>query len=246
MGRFTGKRVLITGGTRGIGLAGALRVIREGGQAIVTGRNVDRVLTAKAGLPSVLQVVRNDASDCSTGQALAEAVSAHGKLDGVWFNAGFARLNTLEQTDATTFDEMMSANVRGPMLQLAALMPLFNPGASVVVTSSSSAYEGAAQTSIYAATKAALLGLVRCWATELGPKNIRVNAIIPGPIQTPFRDFLPAAQRAEFEAGVVNQLALDCMGTPEQAAAVALFLLSDEAAFVTGSEYSVDGGLLLR
>lgn len=100
--------------------------------------------------------------------------------------------------------------------------------------------------SLYAATKGALIALARCWADALGPRRIRVNTLVPGPIDTNFRDFMAPDVRRDVEAGVVERLCLGRSGTAEEAAAVALFLLSDEASFVTGSQYAVDGGLTRR
>lgn len=131
------------------------------------------------------------------------------------------------------------------MLQLAALSPLLAPGASVVVTSSSSTYEGAAMTSLYGATKGALVAMARSWASALAPRGIRVNVLVPGPIETNFRHFLPDEARRGFESFVVSQVPLARVGTADEAAAVALFLLSDDASYVTGSQYAVDGGLVM-
>lgn len=109
-----------------------------------------------------------DSGDPSAVAALVEAVrSMGGGLDGLWLNAAFATIGPLEETTAGGFDRMMAVNVRGPMLQLAALSPLLNPGASIVVTSSSSTYEGAEQTSLYGATKGATIAMVRSWAGSL-------------------------------------------------------------------------------
>lgn len=141
---------------------------------------------------------------------------------------------------------MMATNVRGPMLQLAALSPHLAAGASVVVTSSSSTYEGAAATGLYAATKGAVVAMARSWATALAPRGIRVNTLVPGPIETNFRSFLPDEARRGFESFVVDQVPLGRVGTPEEAAAVALFLLSSDASYVTGSQYAVDGGLIMQ
>lgn len=133
-----------------------------------------------------------DSGDPSAVAALVEAVrSMGGGLDGLWLNAAFATIGPLEETTAGGFDRMMAVNVRGPMLQLAALSPLLNPGASIVVTSSSSTYEGAEQTSLYGATKGATIAMVRSWARQLAPRRIRVNSLVPGPIGTNFRRFLP-------------------------------------------------------
>lgn len=172
--------------------------------------------------------------------------SIGGSLDGLWLNAAFATIELLEEVTAPGFDRMMAVNVRGPMLQLAALSPFLNPGASIVVTASSSVYEGAALTSLYGATKSADLAMVRSWARQLAERGIRVNTLVPGPINTNFRRFLPEETRRAFEGAVVDLVPLKRMGTADEAAAVALFLLSDDASFVSGSQYAVDGGMMMR
>lgn len=246
MARFDNKRVLITGGTSGMGLAGARRIVAEGGTVIATGLNPDRIGDARRALGDGAQILANDASDLSAVAALAEAARAADGLDGLWLNAGYAALDSPEEVDAESFDRMMATNVRGPMLQLAALSAHLKGGASVVVTSSSSVYEGAATTSLYAATKGALVAIARSWATALAPRGIRVNIVVPGPIDTNFRHFLPDEAKRGFEDFVVGQVPLGRAGTPDEAAAVALFLLSDDASYVTGSQYAVDGGLIMQ
>ena len=246
MARFKNKHILITGATNGMGLAGAKRIVAEGGAVIATGLNPDRINETQRVLGERGQVLANDASDPSNIAMLVEKVGAAGPLDGLWLNAGYAALGAPEEVDADAFDRMMAANVRGPMLQLAALSPHLKAGASVVVTSSSSTYEGAAATSLYAATKGALVAMVRSWATALAPRRIRVNVVVPGPIDTNFRHFLPDDAKRGFEDFVISQVPLGRAGTPEEAAAVALFLLSDDASYVTGSQYAVDGGLIMR
>ena len=246
MARFDNKRVLITGGTSGMGLAGAKRIILEGGSVIVTGLNPDRIDRSRRAFGDRGQVLANDAADPSSVAMLVEAANDAGGLDGLWLNAGYAALGAPEEVDADVFDRMMSVNVRGPMLQLAALSDYLKRGASVVVTSSSSTYEGAATTGLYAATKGALVAMARSWATALAPRSIRVNVIVPGPIDTNFRHFLPDDAKRGFEDFVVGQVPLGRPGTPDEAAAVALFLLSDDASYVTGSQYAVDGGLIMQ
>ena len=244
MGRFQGKRILITGGTSGMGLAGALRIVSEGGQVAITGLNEARLAQARGLLPGVSLIIKNDAASEADAGALREAVSAWGNLDGLWLNAGFAEVGSPQEVTADIFNRMMNANVRGPMLQLAALSDSLNAGASVLVTSSSSAYEGAAMTSLYAATKGAVVAMVKSWASALADRRIRANTLVPGPIDTNFRHFMPQEARQQFEEFVVSQVPLGRAGTAEEAAAVALFLLSDDAAYVTGSQYAVDGGLV--
>lgn len=246
MARFDNRHVLITGGTSGMGLAGARRIVAEGGRVIVTGMNAERIAAARDLLGVHGSVLANDAADPESPAALVSAVQDAGGLDGLWLNAGHAALGAPEDVDAEGFDRMMAANVRGPALQLAALSPHLHDGASVVVTASSSAYEGAAITSLYAATKGALIAMARSWATALAARGIRVNVVVPGPIDTSFRDFLPDTAKQMFEQFVIAQVPLRRSGTADEAAAVALFLLSDDASYVTGSQYAVDGGLIRR
>lgn len=246
MVRFKNKTVLITGGSSGMGLAGARRVVSEGGKVILTGLNEARLQSAKEELGNRAIVLRNDAADPDESAALADQVREHAPLNGLWLNAAFASLAMPEQVDAASFDAMMAANVRGPVLQLAKLSSMLAPGASVLLTASSSAYEKAAATSLYGATKGAVIALARSWATALAPRRIRVNTLVPGPIETNFRSFLPDDAKSGFEAFVVSQVPLGRAGTADEAAAVALFLLSDDASFVTGSQYAVDGGLIMR
>lgn len=246
MGRFDGKTILITGGSSGMGLAGARRIVSEGGQVLLTGLNEARLQAAQKELGEHAIVIRNDAADPDDSTALADQVQAHAPLSGLWLNAAFASLAMPEQVDAASFDAMMAANVRGPVLQLAKLSGMLAPGASVLLTASSSAYEKAAATSLYGATKGAVIALARSWATALAPRGIRVNTLVPGPIETNFRSFLPDDAKSGFEAFVVSQVPLARAGTADEAAAVALFLLSDDASFVTGSQYAVDGGLIMH
>jgi NAD(P)-dependent dehydrogenase (short-subunit alcohol dehydrogenase family) len=245
MARFTDSRILITGGTSGIGLAGARRIQAEGGMVAVTGMNADRVTASGAEIGGDGFAIANDASDPVAATSLADAVARWGKLDGLWLNAGYADLEVIEAVDAEFFDRMMNANVRGPVLQVAKLSPLLNDGASIVITSSVSPYEGLATTGTYAATKGALIALARSWAAAFAPRNIRVNALVPGPIESRLRDFLTEADRAAFEENALKSVPLGRVGTAEEAAAVALFLLSSDASYVTGSQYFVDGGMMM-
>ncbi|MDK1702149.1 Levodione reductase [Serratia rubidaea] len=242
--RFSGKNIVITGGTSGMGLAGALRVVAEGGRVALTGLNPARLAAAAEQLPADSLVLSNDAASEADIEALGAALASWGRIDGLWLNAGYAQVGALESVDAAAFNQMMNANVRGPMLQLARLSPMLNAGASVVVTSSSSTYEGAPTTSLYAATKGAVVAMARSWAAEMAERGVRVNVLIPGPIETNFRHFMPEASRRQFEDFVVGQVPLKRAGTADEAAAVALFLLSDDASYVTGSQYAVDGGLV--
>ena len=245
MKRFENKTILITGASSGIGLAGAKRLVAEGAKVIITGRTPSRLQAAAEELGANAVAVLDDASDGKTLERLLPVVERIGKLDGLWLNAAYAAGAPLEATDKSMIEQMFQVNVVAPMLQMGALSPHLNDGASVVVTSSSAVYEGQPNVALYAATKAAVLAAARSWAAELAPRGIRVNSLVPGPITSNLRSVLPDEMRAQFEEQLAEVVLLKRVGEAREAAAVALFLLSDDASYVTGSAYAVDGGLLM-
>ncbi|EGT5709816.1 SDR family oxidoreductase [Cronobacter dublinensis subsp. dublinensis] len=244
MGRFSGKKIVITGASSGIGLAGAKRITEEGGEVMITGRNLHKLEKLRTQLTHHTTLLQNDGAEPEAAQALAEAVESFGMLDGLWLNAGQLAFSSVENCSATQFDTIMANNARAAVLQVASLSRFLKEGASVVMTASTAAYEGTPMAAIYAASKGAQLALVRCWATAFAARGIRVNALVPGAIDTPLLDIIPAPFRAQYDAQINAGVPLKRSGTAEEAAAVALFLLSDDAGYVTGSQYVVDGGLL--
>lgn len=245
MKRFENKTILITGGTSGIGLAGAERLAKEGAKVVVTGRTEKHLSITAEKLGKNAIIINDNAEDEESPNRLASAVEKIGKLDGLWLNAAYAIGGKLNEMSKETIEKMFRVNVISPMLQMGILSRYINDGGSVLVTSSSAVYEGQSSVSLYSASKAAILAAARCWATELAPRKIRVNSLVPGPITSNLRSGLPDDLRQQFEEELADVVLLKRVGNPEEAASVALFLLSDEASYVTGSEYVVDGGLLM-
>lgn len=236
---------LVTGGTTGIGLATAQVLHKRGYAVMVTGRNPDSLAAAQRVLPDDVVVFRADARSVSDADAVAAELSRRfGKLDLAFLNAGVTRLVPLEVLDEETYDWHFDTNLKGQVFLLQKVLPLLGRGSSVVLTSSTGSDRGNPGMAVYAATKGAQLSLMRTLAVELAPRGIRVNAVSPGPIETPMLTKLdmPADMLDDFKVSFAARIPTGRFGTPEEIGNAVAFLGSAEASFITGANLVVDGG----
>lgn len=246
MKRLEGKVAVVTGGNSGIGLASAKRLLDEGAKVAISGRSQKTLDEAAKTLGRDLLAVQADtASVAETEKFLKAVVAKFGKIDILFVNAGVAKFAPLSDTPESLFDETFNINVRGAYFTIQKAIPHLNDGASIILNTSVAGSTGQPNTSAYSATKAALRSVARTAAAELAPRNIRVNAVAPGPIATPIfgRTGLPQEAVDEFAKQIVNMVPLKRFGQPEEIASVVAFLASKDASYVTGVEILVDGGL---
>ena len=246
MGLLEGKIAVVTGGGTGIGLATAARLAAEGAHVFVFGRRKTELDAAveTIGAESVTAVA-GDISNLADLDRLYDAVRARGRgLDVLFANAAAGSLATLEQITEQHFDQTFGVNVRGTLFTVQKALPLLNDGASVVLNASTSADRGDEALGTYAASKAAVRSFARTWANELKGRGIRVNAISPGPIDTPgITGLVGEEQAAGFKANLAARVPIGRMGHPEEVAAAVAFLASGQSSFVVGANLYVDGGV---
>lgn len=246
MGQLNNKVALITGGSSGIGLATAQRFLSEGAQVIITGRNPDTLAEADKILEGRATVIQSDAGDLAAIDVLlADVKERFGRIDVLFLNAGIAQFAPVTEQTHASFQKMLDVNVLGPFFTVQKALPLLSKGASILFNTSISNSKGMPGASAYGATKAALRLITRTLANELASQGIRVNAVSPGPIETPIYGKLgmPAEQVKAWGAQIVEGVPLGRFGTSPELANAALFLVSDQASFITGAELQVDGGM---
>ncbi|RAH95774.1 short-chain dehydrogenase [Acuticoccus sediminis] len=249
MTRLKAKRTLITGGTSGIGLETAKQFLNEGARVIVTGNNPETIELAKTELGSDVLVLRADSASVADQRKLADAVKeAYGQLDVAFLNAGVSVWQPIEDWTEAAFDRSFAINVKGPYFLIQALLSVFADPASVILNTSVNAHVGAARSSVYGATKAAFLNMAKTLSSELLPRGIRVNAVSPGPVDTPLYDKLgiPDTYRDEVNAGIVATIPAGRFGTASEVAKAVVYLASDESPWTIGTEIVVDGGRTLN
>ena len=249
MNRLENKVAVITGGNSGIGLAAAKRFAQEGAKVAILGRNEETLNAAVEEIGHGAIGVRGDVTRSEDLERLfREAAGAFGKVDVLFANAGLGDPGGLSDLTEADFDKQFGINVKGMLFTVKQAAEHLEPGASVLLTSSVVDEMAMPGMPIYAATKSATRSIVRSLALELAPKGVRVNSIAPGPIETGFfgRIDMPEEAAQEMASSIQSEVPMKRFGSAEEVANVALFLASDEASYVTGSEYVVDGGISLR
>ncbi|MCQ3031144.1 glucose 1-dehydrogenase [Pseudomonas syringae] len=245
MSRLNGKIAVISGGNSGIGLASAIRFAAEGAQVIIVGRRQEQLNAALQQIGHDAIAIQADISSLDDlDRVYAEVKATKGRIDVLFANAGLGDFQPLGAITEESFDRTFGINVKGTLFTVQKALPLMSTGGSVILTGSTTGTMGTPAFSVYSATKAALRNFARSWALDLKGTGIRVNVISPGPISTPGLDLAlaPTGQAEAIVDGMVAQLPVGRIGQPEDVAAAALFLASDESSFMTGSEMFVDGG----
>lgn len=248
MDRLKDKVALITGASSGIGLATATLFRAEGAQLALTARSAESVAGLRDSFGDAALILQSDASDIAQIESLMQCVKARfGGLDVMFLNAGTARATPIDQVSEETFDEIAGVNFKGPFFTIQKALPLLRPNASVIVTTSIANQLGSPHFSVYGASKAALRSMVRSLSLALIERGIRLNAISPGPIDTPIfdrfglpQDVILARKREMQQKSPIKRF-----GTPEEVAKLALFLATDDSSYMVGEEVVLDGGMSL-
>jgi NAD(P)-dependent dehydrogenase (short-subunit alcohol dehydrogenase family) len=244
MGRLDGKVAVITGGSAGIGLAAAKRLVADGAYVFVTGRRKAELDAAVASLGRNATGVVGDVSRLDDLDRLYAAVKEQkGRIDILFANAGIAEPTVLGEITEAQYQRHFDINVKGALFTVQKALPLLRDGASIILTSSIVGSKGFPARSVYSATKAVLRSFARTWTSDLAPRRIRVNVVSPGGIDTPGLQGLSQKDSAGLAEQFGKRVPLGRIGKPEDIAAAVSFLASDDASYIAGIELFVDGGL---
>jgi len=244
--KLEGKIAVITGGASGIGLATAKRFVSEGAYVFIIDRNKKELDTAISEIgKNVSSGIQSDVSNLADLDRSFDVVKDQkGHIDILFANAGIIQFAPLEKISEEHFDKVFGINVKGLLFTVQKALPIFRDGGSIILTASTGASKGAEDLSIYHATKAAIRSFARCCTLDLKHRKIRVNAVSPGSIDTPFLNPVLSKQQSEqFLNNVLKSTPLGRMGSPDEVAKAVLFLASDDSSYITGIELFVDGGV---
>ncbi|SOE94856.1 NAD(P)-dependent dehydrogenase, short-chain alcohol dehydrogenase family [Burkholderia sp. D7] len=245
MNRLDGKIAVVTGGNSGIGLASAKRFAAEGAEVVVVGRRQEELDKALEVIGPRAVAIQGDISRLDDlERVFATIEAAKGRIDILLANAGIGDMQPIGSITEESFDRVFGVNVKGTLFTVQKALPMMKAGGSIILTGSTAGSTGSPAFSVYSASKAAIRNFVRGWAVDLKGTGIRVNVLSPGPTSTPglLNGLARSGQQEAMIAGLVAKTPLGRMGDPDEVAAAALFLASDDSSFMTGSELSVDGG----
>jgi NAD(P)-dependent dehydrogenase (short-subunit alcohol dehydrogenase family) len=243
--KLDGKVAVVTGGNSGIGLATAQRLVDEGAFVFITGRRQTELDAAVRQIGKNITGVQGDVSNLEDLDRLYDTVKQQkGRIDVLFANAGIGEFAPLGSITESNFDKTFSVNVKGILFTVQKALPLFQDGGSIILTASTAGSKGVVGFSVYSATKAAIRSFARSWTVDLKQRNIRVNAISPGPIDTPgLRGLLQSQPQGEqLKNFLLSTVPQGRMGSPEEVAKVVSFLASNDSSYLTGTELFVDGG----
>src|SRR5580658_19168 len=246
MSKHEGKIAVITGGNSGIGLATAQRLAAEGAYVFITGRRQSELDAAVKLIGKNVTAVQGDVSNLADLDRLYATVKQQkGRIDILFANAGLGEFAPLGSISEAHYDRTFNINVKGVLFTVQKALPLLVDGGAIVLNASIVSSKGMPAFSVYSATKAALRSFARTWTVDLKDRKIRVNAVSPGPIETPGVDGLAKnpGDLAQIKANLANAVPMGRMGTSDEIAKAVSFLASDDASFITGIELFVDGGM---
>lgn len=245
MTQLTGKTVLVTGGTTGIGFATAKLLLEQGARVAISGQNQQRLNEAVNQLGTEVLAIRADVSKVNEIETMFMKIKeTFGSLDILFVNAGIAKLAPMDAVEESLIDEVFNINFKGTFFTIQKAASIMSQGSAIVVNTSVNNQMGMMGSSVYGASKAAVRSLVRTLGAELIGRGIRVNAVSPGPVQTPIYSKLgvPQEQLQEFASQLQQKIPMQRFGNPEEIAKAVLFLASEDSSFVLGEELVVDGG----
>jgi NAD(P)-dependent dehydrogenase (short-subunit alcohol dehydrogenase family) len=242
--QLDGKIAVVTGGSSGIGLATTERFVQEGAYTFIFGRGKNEIDAAVRRIGKNVTGVQGDVSNLADLDRLYDMVKQQkGRIDVLFANAGILEFAPLGSITESQVDKSFDINVKGLLFTVQKALPLFQDGGSIILTASVNASTGFEATSVYSATKAAVRSFARCWTVDLKHRKIRVNAISPGPIDTPMtRSMIEGESGQQLKNKLLSTMPLGRMGNPDEIAKAVSFLASDDSSFVTGIELFVDGG----
>jgi NAD(P)-dependent dehydrogenase (short-subunit alcohol dehydrogenase family) len=242
--KLEGKIAIVTGGSTGIGLATAKEFVAQGAYVYITGRRQAELDKALAEIGLNVTAIRADSSSLADLDKVYEQIKQEkGRLDIVFANAGYADLAPLGSITEEHLDSIINTNFKGLVFSVQKALPLIPDGGAIIINASSTSIKATPAFSVYSATKAAARSFARNWTLDLKDRHIRVNAVSPGPVETPgLNRIVPEGQQKEVYGHIASTIPLGRLGRVEEIAKTVAFLASDEASFITGSEIFVDGG----